>query len=170
MQPEIIVTTRAYIGLGSNLNNPIKQIKQALSALKTIQKTKFITNSSLYQSAPMGPKDQPNYINAVAILDTTLNADTLLTHLQSIENQQGRVHHGAHWGARTLDLDLLIYGEVQQKKTKLTLPHPGLHLRNFVLIPLNDIAPDLEIPGLGNLQKLINNISMDDLHVLEKES
>ncbi len=168
MQPEMIATTRAYIGLGSNLNNPYKQIKQALSALKTIPKTEFISHSSLYQSTPMGPQDQPNYINAAAILETTLDANTLLTHLQSIENQQGRERNGDHWGARTLDLDLLIYGEIQQKNIKLTLPHPGLHLRNFVLTPLNEIAPNLEIPGLGNLQKIINNISADGLQILEK--
>lgn len=168
MQSKTIATTRAYIGLGSNLNNPAKQIKQALSALKATPRTKLIACSSLYQSAPMGPQDQPNYINATAALNTALDADTLLAHLQSIENQQGRVRDEHHWSARTLDLDLLIYGETQQKNTNLTLPHPGLHLRNFVLIPLNEIAPDLEITGLGNLQKIMKNISADGLQVLEE--
>ncbi len=161
---------RAYVGLGSNLNNPVQQIKQALSALKTIPKTKLIAHSSLYQSAPMGQQEQPDYINAVAALDTTLNADTLLTELQNIENRQDRVRNEHHWGPRTLDLDLLLYGKTRQKSARLTLPHPGLHLRSFVLVPLNQIAPNLEVPGLGKLQKIINNVRVDDLQVLEKTS
>ncbi len=161
-------TTRAYVGLGSNLNNPIKQIKQALSTLKITTNIELTTHSSLYQSTPMGPQNQPNYINAVATLETTLDALSLLTHLQNIENQQGRVRYGDRWGPRTLDLDLLLYGKTQQESARLTLPHPGLHLRNFVLIPLNEIAPDLIIPGLGKLQKIMNNIQGDDLQVLEK--
>ena len=165
-----MTATRAYVGLGSNLNRPTQQLKRALSTLKTTPKIELFTHSSFYQSAPMGPQNQPNYVNAVAALNTTLDADTLLTTLQSIENQQGRIRDGHHWGPRTLDMDLLLYGETQQKSTRLTLPHPGLHLRNFVLIPLHEIAPDLIIPGLGKLQKIMNNIRIDDLQVLEKTS
>ncbi len=165
-----MTSVRAYVGLGSNLNSPVQQVEQALSTLKAIPNTKLISHSSLYQSAPMGPQDQPNYINAAAALDTTLDAEALLTALQSIENQHDRVRDGHHWGPRTLDMDLLLYGEVQQKSIRLTLPHPGLHLRSFVLVPLNEIAPDLIVPGLGKLQKIMNNIRVDNSQVLEKIS
>jgi len=165
-----MTSVRAYVGLGSNLNSPIQQVKQALSTLKAVPNTKLISHSSLYQSAPMGPQDQPNYINAAAALDTTLDADTLLTALQSIESQQGRVRDGHRWGPRTLDMDLLLYGEVQQKSIRLTLPHPALHLRGFVLVPLNEIAPSLIVPGLGKLQKIMNNIRADNSQILEKIS
>jgi 2-amino-4-hydroxy-6-hydroxymethyldihydropteridine diphosphokinase len=125
--------------------------------------------SSLYRSPPMGPQDQPDYINAVAELETGLSAAELLSLLQAIEDQQGRVRGAARWGPRTLDLDILIYGQAQIKAPKLTVPHPGIAERPFVLYPLAEIAPDLEIPGCGALQKLLDRCPPKGLERLAPE-
>ncbi len=159
---------RSYIGIGSNLDNPSKQVKLAIASLKKIPQTRLTAHSSLYQTSPMGPQNQPDYINAVAEIETGLPAEKLLLHLQSIEKQQGRQRSGERWGARTIDLDLLLYGKTEKQSTTLTIPHPGICSREFVLIPLLEIAPDLEIPGLGKLQKIIDNRDMDDLNILEE--
>lgn len=105
-------------------------------------------------SRPMGPPDQPPYINAVAWLKTRLTADTLLTALQSIENQHGRMRSGEHWGPRTLDLDILVYGKIMHKSQSLTIPHPGIKSREFVLYPLHEVAKNLMIPNLGAVHRL----------------
>jgi len=142
----------AYIGLGSNLDDPEVQIKIALQQLADAGR--LLQASSLYRSPPMGPQDQPDYINAVARLRTTLSADKLLTVLQAIEQQHARVR-GRHWGPRTLDLDLLLYDQERIDSARLTVPHPGLSRRSFVLYPLAEIAPELVIPGQGALQTLL---------------
>lgn len=146
---------RAYIGLGSNLDNPIYQIKKALQTLKTLPKTQLETQSSLYRSVPLGPQDQPDYINAVAILRTQLTPETLLSQLQELEKQQGRVRTTQRWGPRTLDLDMLLYDRVQSKHPSLTLPHPALQNRAFVLYPLYECEPTLVLPKGKPLHRLI---------------
>jgi 2-amino-4-hydroxy-6-hydroxymethyldihydropteridine diphosphokinase len=144
----------SYIGIGSNQANPIKQAKQAIAALKTLPKTKLINCSSLYCSTPMGPQDQPDYINAVAQLDTQLSALELLDELQQIELSQGRVRKENRWGPRTLDLDILLFGDQQINNARLTIPHYGMKVREFVLYPLLEIAADLVLPDGTVLSQL----------------
>ena len=158
----------AYIGLGSNLQQPIEQVKRALQKLAKIPHTRLIRVSPLYSSTPLGPADQPDYINAVAALATMLSASELLDALQAIEQQQGRVREGERWGPRTLVLDLLLYGDQQIQTKRLTVPHPGLGERNFVLYPLHDIAgEDLLIPGLDTVGHLLQACSRQGLELLE---
>ncbi len=159
--------TSAYIALGSNLADPRQQIAQAFEALAGLPHTRLVARSSLYRSAPMGPADQPDYINAVARLDTTLAPLALLDALQAIEQQQGRVRTGERWGPRTLDLDLLLFADTIIEDPRLTVPHPGLAQRNFVLYPLMEIAEqNLIIPGLGPLSGLLDACSADGLERL----
>ncbi len=145
-----------YIGLGSNLANPVKQILKAMDALQTLPKTNELIRSSLYISPPMGPQDQPDYINAVVELSSELSASQLLDQLQDIEQQQGRVRL-RHWGERTLDLDILLYGNEEIDNERLTIPHAGMKDRAFVLYPLAEIAADLIIPKFGNIVSLVQN-------------
>lgn len=144
-----------YIGLGSNLNDPIKQIETAHSALAQTGGLQELAFSSLYQSAPMGPQDQPDFMNAAMSAKSCLSPEALLSCLQAIENSQGRVRKSERWGARTLDLDLLLYGDQQIHTEYLTIPHPGIADRAFVLYPLYEISPLLTIPGLGRIADLI---------------
>ena len=158
-----------YIGIGSNLQQPIQQVKQALLRLAEIPRTRLVTCSPLYRSAPLGSADQPDYINAVAEVATELTPLDLLNALQAIEQQQGRVRSGKRWGPRTLDLDLLLYGDQQIANDRLTVPHPGLGERNFVLYPLYDIAgADLLIPGFGLLGQLLQACPAQGLELLEQ--
>ena len=149
-------TVRAYIGLGSNLADPVQQVARALDALASIPQSQLVAQSRLYRSAPLGPPDQPDYVNAVAALDTSLGANALLHHLHRIEELQGRVRNGERWGSRTLDLDLLLYGDQISHDAELTLPHPGAHERAFVLVPLCAIAPSATIPGKGKVVDLLH--------------
>jgi len=137
---------RAYIGLGSNLQNPIQQLQQALISLKALPQTQLACVSSFYRSAPLGPADQPDYCNAVAALDTALAPLALLNALQSIEQAQGRLR-GERWGARTLDLDILLFGGQIIESERLSVPHPQMQHRAFVLWPLAEIAPNLVLPN-----------------------
>ncbi|MCP4125944.1 MAG: 2-amino-4-hydroxy-6-hydroxymethyldihydropteridine diphosphokinase [Gammaproteobacteria bacterium] len=152
----------AYIGLGSNLDHPAEQLYRAFRALAQIPNTKLIRYSSLYQSPPMGGLDQPDYINAVAVVETALKPEELLLQLQAIETAQGRTR-GERWGARTLDLDLLLYGSDKIDMPDLKVPHPGMHERAFVLYPLFEIAPELEIPRRGRLIELLENCPSEGL-------
>lgn len=146
-----VLSVRAYVGLGSNLDHPSAQIQQAFQALAGLPASHLVAMSPRYRSAPVGgPADQPDYINAVAALDTALNPYELLAALQAIETRQGRVRL-VRWGPRTLDLDVLLYGATVCNDPRLTLPHPRLHERAFVLYPLYDIAPGLILPGQGTL-------------------
>ena len=145
----------SYIGLGSNQGNPEAQLTSALAALNGIPDTSLVRYSSFYRSKPLGPSDQPDFINAVALLDSRLSAMALLARLQSIENRQGRVRAGEKWGPRTLDLDMLLYGDKIIDEPGLIVPHPEIRHRNFVLIPLLELAPDIEIPGLGRVGDLL---------------
>lgn len=163
-------TIRAYVGLGSNLADPLEQVRLALIALSGIPATRCASYSSFYLSPPMGTVDQPDYINAVAALDTSLPARDLLRHLQAIELRQGRVRTSERWGPRTLDLDLLLYGNEQFHDEVLTIPHPRLCERNFVLYPLYEIAPELTIPGAGKLRHYIEQCSKQGLQQVEQVS
>ena len=156
-----------YIGLGSNLMNPEEQIRQARIAISKQADIIEIDFSSLYASSPMGPQDQPDYVNAVMRVKTGLSAIELLRVLQEIENNQGRVRKGERWGARTLDLDLLLYADQQVDTPDLIVPHAGLSERAFVLYPLQEIAPDnLFVPGRGALKQLVAQCPLDGLEKL----
>ncbi len=146
---------RCFVGLGSNLEDPATQLAHALRALSEIPLCQLSATSPLYRNPAIGPGKQPDYLNAVAELHTTLDALTLLAHLQRIETAQGRVRN-EHWGARTLDLDLLLYGHACIDLPQLQVPHPRLHTRNFVLYPLHDIAPDLALPRGTSLRALLD--------------
>jgi len=141
-------THRAFIALGSNLAEPEAQIKQAFAALARLPQTRLLAQSSLYRSAPVGYAEQPDFINAVALLETGLAAHDLLQSLLEIERACGRVRDFRN-APRTLDLDLLLYGDLMLHEAGLTLPHPRMHERAFVLLPLLEIAPDCVIPGKG---------------------
>lgn len=136
----------AYVGLGSNLDDPGTQLSRALQALAGLPETLLVAVSGRYRNPPMGPRDQPDYLNAVAGLLTRLAPGALLAALQGIENDQGRRRDGPRWGPRTLDLDLLAYGNVRLESDALTLPHPGICSRPFVLVPLAEVAPGLRLP------------------------
>ncbi len=146
---------RVYIGLGSNLATPIEQLRSALAALAALPQTDLIAQSSFYSSDPLGPADQPRYVNAVAALDTELSPLALLDALQTIELEQGRTRKAERWGPRTLDLDILLFGERLLDEPRLTVPHYHMHARAFVLYPLAEIAPDLKLPDGRALIELL---------------
>ncbi len=147
--------TLAWIGLGSNQHRPFEQIQAGLKAIDDLPGSRLVDVSQAYRSAPWGGVEQPDFVNAVASLDTALDARTLLDHLQAIENRQGR-RRLVRWGPRTLDLDLLVFGDQQCDGPELTLPHPRLHQRAFVLLPLASLAPQLEVPGKGRVDALLS--------------
>ena len=150
--------TPAWVGLGSNLDDPAAHVARAADQLADLPDTRCVTRSSLYASPPMGPPDQPDYVNAVAGVLTTLGPRDLLGALQAIERDHGRVRDGERWGPRTLDLDLLVFGGLVTDETGLTLPHPGVHERAFVLLPLAELAPALPIPGRGRVRDLLSRV------------
>lgn len=146
---------RVYLGLGSNLGEPLAQLRAALAALAALPHSQLAAVSSFYSSDPMGPEDQPNYINAVAALDTALEPLDLLDALQTIELQQGRTRHAERWGPRTLDLDILLFGERVLNESRLQVPHYDLQTRPFVLYPLAQIAPGLRLADGRKLDDLL---------------
>lgn len=144
-------SSRVYIGIGSNLEKPLEQLKAAVAALRAIPSTQFRAISNIYQTAPIGPAGQPDYTNAAALLETKLTPEALLDELQKIELQQGRVR-GIRWGARTLDLDIILYAGMTIRTARLSVPHIEMENRNFVLIPLSDIAAELILPNGKSLK------------------
>lgn len=156
----------AYIGLGSNLENPRAQVEQALVELATIPQSHLLAKSPLYRSAPVGPCEQPDYINAAALLETSLTPLALLDALQAIEQSHQRVRI-EHWGPRTLDLDILLLDQQAIDSERLKVPHPYLTQRNFVLYPLADIAPELRLRDGTSLQQLIAQCPRDGLAPIE---
>ncbi|TAA47107.1 2-amino-4-hydroxy-6-hydroxymethyldihydropteridine diphosphokinase [Corallincola spongiicola] len=138
--------TRCYIGIGSNLSDPVAQAKTAIDALAQIPHTELITVSGLYRSRPLGPQDQPDYVNAVAALQTQLAPLALLDALQHIEQTQGRTRKAERWGPRSLDLDILLFGDQLIQCERLTVPHYHMRQREFVITPLAEIAAELEMP------------------------
>ncbi|WP_240223726.1 2-amino-4-hydroxy-6-hydroxymethyldihydropteridine diphosphokinase [Rheinheimera hassiensis] len=157
---------RCYIGLGANLDQPVAQLQQAVQALKQLTQSTLVAVSGFYGSKPMGPQDQPDYVNAVAAIDTALTAEQLLDALQQIEQQQGRKRKAERWGPRTLDLDILLYGNQVIATERLTVPHYGLRVREFVLYPLYEIAPQLNLPDGTVLSSLLAQVSQNGLQKL----
>lgn len=156
----------AFIGIGSNIGEPRAQVESAIAALGGLPETTLSGQSRLYSSRPLGPVSQPDFVNAVARIETGLEPPALLEALHAIERAHGRVRDGTRWGPRRLDLDLLLYGERAFSSGGLTVPHPELTRRSFVLYPLADIAPDLVIPGAGPLNRLLAKVPADDLEAL----
>lgn len=154
-----------YIGIGSNLEQPVEKARQAIAALKLLPNSQLVAVSPLYCSKPMGPADQPDYINAVAAITTSLAPLALLDQLQRIEQEKGRLRKAQRWGPRTLDLDLLLYGNDIIENERLTVPHYGIKQREFVLYPLSDIAPSLILPCGELLSILVKNCPLNDLQV-----
>jgi 2-amino-4-hydroxy-6-hydroxymethyldihydropteridine diphosphokinase len=158
--------TPAHIGIGSNLSDPKQQVTQGFAALAQLPDSQLVARSRLYRSSPLGPQDQPPYINAVAGMLTQLDAPTLLAHLKRLEAEQGREQPIVRWGPRVIDFDLLVFGNLKLDTNTLKLPHPGVATRNFVLYPLADIAPDLEVPGVGRVTQLQARVDRADLGAL----
>lgn len=156
-----------YIGLGANLDGPREHVERAAAALTALPASRLEAISRLYRTAPVGPAGQPDYINAAARLVTRLPPRALLTALQDIERAHGRVRDGTRWGPRTLDLDILVFGERQLTWPGLVLPHPEIRRRAFVLVPLAEVAPaDLAIPGQGRLDRLLAVVPKDGVAAL----
>ena len=160
--------TTAYIGIGSNLDGPVEQVKRALRSLAALAETRLTGYSPLYRNPAMGCAEQPDYVNAVAAIETRLGSHELLAEMQAIESRQGRVRGDVRWPSRTIDLDLLMYGNMRIADERLTVPHPGLCERAFVLYPLADIAPGLDVPGSGPLAELLRGIPGDALEMIEE--
>ena len=167
MTKSVSAGTRCYIAIGSNLADPVAQAQSAITALQHLAASNWVCTSSLYASKPMGPQQQPDYINAVTCIDTTLAPLALLDALQQIENEQGRIRK-EHWGARTLDLDILLYGDEVITNPRLTIPHYGMKTREFVLYPLAEIAPQLRLPCGTALQELLLLCPQNDLAIYQK--
>ncbi len=157
-----------YIGLGSNLDNPCEQLIQAMQMLNECNTITIETVSSLYGSKPMGPQDQPDYVNAVLCLSTALSPLALLDQLQTIELTAGRIRKSERWGARVLDLDILLYDQKIIENNRLTVPHYGMKEREFVLLPLAEIASELLLPCGESVAKLAKKININGLTVLQK--
>ncbi|MBI4693592.1 MAG: 2-amino-4-hydroxy-6-hydroxymethyldihydropteridine diphosphokinase [Gammaproteobacteria bacterium] len=153
---------RVHLGFGSNLDDPAAQVLTAVAEVGAIPGVTLVCCSNLYRTTPLGPAGQPDYVNAVAACDTTLEPHALLDALQAIETAHGRVR-AERWGARTLDIDLLLYGERVIADARLTVPHAELAAREFVVLPLLEIAPDLVVPGLGPVRKLAARFDPDSV-------
>jgi 2-amino-4-hydroxy-6-hydroxymethyldihydropteridine diphosphokinase len=149
----------AYVALGSNLADPAAQVTAALGRLPGIPGTRLIARSRLWVSRPLGPLDQPDFVNAAAGLLTRLDARELLGELQALERALGRTDPVIRWGPRSIDLDLLLLGSDELSGPALCLPHPGVHERDFVLYPLAELAPDLWIPGRGRVEALARRVA-----------
>jgi 2-amino-4-hydroxy-6-hydroxymethyldihydropteridine diphosphokinase len=156
----------AFVGLGANLENPLQQVRQAISELDAIEHTRVLVASSLYRSAPVGYADQPDFINAVAKVQTRLSPHELLDALHAIENRHGR-RRSVRNAPRTLDLDLLLYGTLVVDEDGLTLPHPRMHERAFVLLPLAEIAPEALLPGHAPVSQLLAQVDRSGVEKLD---
>ncbi len=159
--------TRAYVGLGANLDDPLAHLRRALGDLDRPPAVRLRRASRPFRSPPLGGGDQPDYCNAVAELETVLDPERLLSWLHAIEHRHGRRRGAEHWAPRPLDLDLLVYGTVVRPAPDPVLPHPGLATRPFVLYPLREIAPGLDVPGLGPVDALCARCPSRDLVVLD---
>ncbi|HAF53096.1 MULTISPECIES: 2-amino-4-hydroxy-6-hydroxymethyldihydropteridine diphosphokinase [Leclercia] len=153
--------TLAYIAIGSNLASPLEQVNAAVLALGDIPHTRVVALSSFYRTPPLGPQDQPDYLNAAIALETALSAEALLDNTQRIELQQGRVRKEERWGPRTLDLDIMLFGDAQIHTERLTVPHYDMKRRGFMLWPLFEIAPDLTFPDGEHLSALLAQLNAE---------
>jgi 2-amino-4-hydroxy-6-hydroxymethyldihydropteridine pyrophosphokinase len=153
--------TLAYIAIGSNLASPLEQVNAAVQALGEIPESRIIAISSFYRTPPLGPQDQPDYLNATVVLETALAAETLLDNTQRIELQQGRVRKAERWGPRTLDLDIMLFGHDVITTERLTVPHYDMKNRGFMLWPLFEVAPDLTFPDGISLKTILENLNAE---------
>src|SRR5215470_11928625 len=153
----------AYIGVGSNLEDPRAQVLAAIARLGQLRRTRLVLASSLYRSRPFGPVAQPDFVNAVAGILTQLEPPALLKELKAIESSMGRPARHERWGPRIIDLDVLGFGTERQREPELTLPHPGIVERNFVLYPLAEIAPDLQLVGVGRVADLAAAVTAEGI-------
>ncbi len=160
----------AYVGLGSNLDGPAIQVRRALKALGGLPHTRLLRWSGLYGSTPMGPAAQPDFVNAAAGLLTQLGASQFFGELRALECQLGRLPPSERWGARRIDLDLLLFAQLRQDGPELQLPHPGIVDRNFVLYPLAEVAPELPVPGYGRVAELAARVSSKGIWRLDSET
>ena len=151
--------TLAYIALGSNLASPLDQVNAAIAAIGEIPQSRIVAVSSLYRTPPLGPQDQPDYLNAAVALETSLAPESLLDHTQRIELQQGRVRKAERWGPRTLDLDIMLFGDITLNTERLTVPHYDMKNRSFMLWPLYEIAPHLRFPDGESLSAVLAQLN-----------
>ena len=156
--------TVAYIAIGSNLASPLEQVNAALKALGDIPERHILAVSSIYRTPPLGPQDQPDYLNAAVALETSLAPEELLNHTQRIELQQGRVRKAERWGPRTLDLDIMLFGNEVINTERLTVPHYDMKNRGFMLWPLFEIAPELVFPDGEMLRQILHTRAFDKLN------
>lgn len=157
--------TLAYIAIGSNLASPLEQVNAAIQALGNLPESRIVAHSSFYRTPPLGPQDQPDYLNAAVALDTSLQPEALLDHTQRIELQQGRVRKAERWGPRTLDLDIMLFGDRVISTERLTVPHYDMKNRGFMLWPLFEIAPELTFPDDGvALAQLVHQLAPAPAH------
>jgi len=161
-----VVWQPAYVALGSNLDDPRRQVERAFDGLARLADTRVVLRSGLWRSAPMGPKHQPDFINAVAGLLTRRAPQAFLEDLRGLERRMGKVEPAIRWGPRVIDLDLLMIGDARYDEPGLQLPHPGLHQRNFVLYPLAEIAPSLWVPDRGRVCRLLEGVPGDGIERL----
>ncbi len=159
-------TSQAFVALGANLQNPVHQVRQAMRELDGIDETRVIVTSSLYRTAPVGYADQPDFINAVASVRTALSPHALLDALHEIENRHGR-RRSVRNAPRTLDLDLLTYEDLVVDEDGLTLPHPRMHERAFVLMPLAEIAPEMKLPGGKSIAELLQDADRTGVAIID---
>ncbi|ABU78421.1 MULTISPECIES: 2-amino-4-hydroxy-6-hydroxymethyldihydropteridine diphosphokinase [Cronobacter] len=150
--------TLAFIALGSNLAEPLTQVNNALAALARIPGSRVVATSSFYRTPPLGPQDQPDYLNAAVALETTLSAEALLDNTQRIELEQGRVRKAERWGPRTLDLDIMLFGDATINTERLIVPHYDMKNRAFMLLPLSEIAPALRFPDGERLADVLERL------------
>ncbi|AJZ88216.1 2-amino-4-hydroxy-6-hydroxymethyldihydropteridine diphosphokinase [Cedecea neteri] len=155
--------TLAYIALGSNQASPLEQVSSALDALAAIPQSRMVATSSFYRTPPLGPQDQPDYLNAAVVLDTDLSAEALLDHTQRIELEHGRVRKEERWGPRTLDLDLMLFGDEVIHTERLTVPHYDMKNRAFMLVPLLEIAPECRFPDGQSVAAILASLSQEGI-------
>ncbi len=156
----------AYVALGSNLDDPRAQVERAFAALGTLRDSRLVARSALYRSPPFGPVAQPDFVNAVAGMLTRLDPRSMLVELKAIEARLGRERPAVRWGPRHIDLDLLVHGTSRVAEPGLEVPHPGIAERAFVLVPLAEVAPDLDVPGLGRVATLAARLDSTGLERL----
>ncbi|ELY2755450.1 2-amino-4-hydroxy-6-hydroxymethyldihydropteridine diphosphokinase [Cronobacter sakazakii] len=155
--------TLAFIALGSNLAEPLTQVNNALAALARIPGSRIVATSSFYRTPPLGPQDQPDYLNAAVALETTLSAEALLDNTQRIELEQGRVRKAERWGPRTLDLDIMLFGDATINTERLIVPHYDMKNRAFMLLPLSEIAPALRFPDGERLADVLERLDCSEI-------
>ena len=158
--------TPAYVAIGANIDDPAPRVVESFEFLASIDRTHVVARSRLYRTAPLGPQDQPDFVNAAAGLLTQLSAIELLVELKQLEQALGRGSPIVRWGPRRIDFDLIVYGAERIDTERLKVPHPGVSMRNFVLYPLRDVAPTLLVPGHGRIEELAQRVSTDGLSAL----